>query len=197
MSSRCPALTKRGRPCPIDPGPGGWCHIHDPGGKFQQQRRSHARRDPLPVTRNLLRAAAAGWLATLDEVEIQMFADGSMGTAANRFLWLAEESFNAELKPILLAMAEEKRRREEGVIPPDLPKREWGVYVLYDAADTPFYVGMSGTPRSRLRSHVREFGEHIHKILWTAVTSRREALDLETATIHQLNPRMNIMKVAR
>ncbi|RII06915.1 hypothetical protein DSC45_35050 [Streptomyces sp. YIM 130001] len=26
----CRAITKKGEPCPIEAGPSGWCHVHDP-----------------------------------------------------------------------------------------------------------------------------------------------------------------------
>ncbi|TWH15963.1 ribonuclease H family protein [Prauserella rugosa] len=29
-TGRCAATTKAGKPCPIDPRPSGWCHVHDP-----------------------------------------------------------------------------------------------------------------------------------------------------------------------
>lgn len=39
---RCPALTKKGTPCPIDAeeSRNGWCHVHDPNGKMKLSSKS-------------------------------------------------------------------------------------------------------------------------------------------------------------
>lgn len=39
MKLQCPAITKKNKPCPIqgEEKRNGWCHVHDPNGKFQKQ----------------------------------------------------------------------------------------------------------------------------------------------------------------
>jgi excinuclease UvrABC nuclease subunit len=76
-----------------------------------------------------------------------------------------------------------------------LPKQAWGVYQLLDAAGRVIYVGVTGTPRRRLRDHIREFGDRIANVVWEEVDSRVAALDLETRRIVELRPPLNIAKV--
>jgi excinuclease UvrABC nuclease subunit len=76
-----------------------------------------------------------------------------------------------------------------------LPKRAWGVYQLIDPSGRVIYVGMTGTPRRRLRDHMREFGTRIDRVHWERVESRVDALDLETRRIAELRPPLNIVKV--
>jgi hypothetical protein len=40
--STCRSTTRKGRPCPIEPRPNGYCHVHDPDGKAQINIRARA-----------------------------------------------------------------------------------------------------------------------------------------------------------
>lgn len=76
-----------------------------------------------------------------------------------------------------------------------LPDRAWGVYQLLDANERVLYVGMTGTPRKRIRRHLRELGDRVCHMKWDTTDSRVAAFDLETALIAEHRPPMNIHKV--
>jgi predicted GIY-YIG superfamily endonuclease len=79
----------------------------------------------------------------------------------------------------------------------DLPSREWGVYRIYSRDDTLVYVGMTGQPRKRLRSHMRRFGDRFATYTWTPAASAAHAASLESSAIRSESPTDNIAGTGR
>lgn len=79
----------------------------------------------------------------------------------------------------------------------NLPSREWGVYRIYSRDDTLVYVGMTGQPRKRLRSHMRRFGDRFATYSWTPAASAAHAASLESTAIRHEAPTDNIAGVVR
>lgn len=79
----------------------------------------------------------------------------------------------------------------------NLPSRQWGVYRIYDPGHTLIYVGMTGQPRNRLRSHVRRFGARFDTYTWAPANSLDHAAALESAAIAGEAPTDNIAGVQR
>lgn len=104
-------------------------------------------------------------------------------STSNEFLWMAEGAYYLETS---------------SDIGPDrmcLPRREWGVYRLFDKDDRIFYVGMSGTPRARLQAHAREFGDALVRSDWEPCADRVAALKLEAQRLKEHRPVCNIRGV--
>lgn len=133
------------------------------------------------MSRLLVRAAAL-WIR-----QHRPDPDDLYATTENGFLIEAERAYFEAFGEY----AKELRKRADK----PLPLREWGVYQLIDPSGRVLYVGMTGLPQSRVRAHLREFGNRVERVLWEPVATRRDAYDLETRRIAELQPPMNIAKV--
>lgn len=143
-----------------------------------------------------LEMAAESWFEEMGDDELRLVLSQPYSTADNAFLVAAEAAF---LNGRRILAAELSQRDQEAAAElaksPEVPDQAWGVYVLIGPLGEPFYVGMTGRPQQRLARHRREFGENVSAIHWNPAETRREALELETALIGELRPRMNIAKV--
>lgn len=144
-----------------------------------------------------LYSAVEGWFERFTPAELWDLTHQPYSSAGNEFVHWVEQCYFVYLASVRERLEAEVAESARNIQPhaPQVPEREWGVYVLIGQHGEAFYVGMSGRPRKRLARHRAEFGEHITEIQWTPTQSRREALDLETTMISELRPRMNIAKV--
>ena len=132
------------------------------------------------MSRLLVRAAEAWLRKNPPDLSV------SLGTMGNGFILEAERAYFEALEDHIRKVKERDR---------PLPERAWGVYQLVDASDRVLYVGMTGSPQARVRTHLRELGDRIGRVLWTETGSKASAFDLETELIGALRPPMNIAKV--
>jgi excinuclease UvrABC nuclease subunit len=81
---------------------------------------------------------------------------------------------------------------ETGPLFTNLPVYEHGIYRIYDPDGVLVYIGMTFSPRQRLRSHVRRFKGRFDTYTWESAQSRAHAAALEAEAISNEAPTDNI-----
>lgn len=141
---------------------------------------------------------AAGRLTERDLCEIYDAYRAVANTGFSR-LWNASLPFSA---PQMQHMKARHKREDQcavgswsGCFPfgdgePTPPYQFSVVYVLFDARNTPCYVGSTENFRSRIRAHAREGKQFVR---WSAhpCTDRESAYQLEDRLLHEHKPYLN------